>query len=78
MKDIEFIPTENKSKHKTNGAKEWFFVLKEKWEIKQTILRENDEAIIITHCRGGKHMIIVAMYDKMNGKGWVMENFNHD
>ncbi len=73
VEEIEFIPSINKCKYNTKGAKEWLSVLKQRWDLQYTTLREDDEHIVITHTRGGRHMVIVGEYVKNSGEGYVMD-----
>lgn len=73
MDNIEFIPSTNNCKYKTSTSKEWLSVLKQRWNLSYTVFREDDEQIVITHTRGGKHMVIVAFFDKVSKNGYIMD-----
>ena len=74
MDNIEFTPTPNRCKYEANSASEWLSLLKSRWDLSVTTMRENEFSIVITYCRGGKHMVLVAEYDKMSKTGYVLDS----
>jgi hypothetical protein len=70
-------PTNNPCRYNTKGAREWCNTLKQRWNMKYTILRDSEEKFVITHTSGsGKNsgrILLVGEYCKISGAGYILD-----
>lgn len=72
MNEIIFFSSTNSYKFKTKGSKEWWEVLKSRWDIKHTQMRDNETDIIIMHYERTQNLY-VGNYDKISKLGVVYD-----
>jgi len=56
----------------TQDAKEWIIELRKRYDLKDTIINESDNAFTVLITRGDHHNTIVGRYCRVTGRGVVL------